>query len=96
MAECRQHDARGERSIPNVLFYADMDRSLFIREQKDNLENSRVGRHAFPPRNPALPEKPSKTLRIVETRVLAVGGMSRLAASEMSGRDRFAVALMGQ
>jgi len=100
MAECRQHDARGERSIPNVLFYADIDRSLFIREQKDNLENSRVGRHVFPQRNPALPEKPSKALewklRIIETRVLAVRGMSRLAASEMSGRDRFAVAFMGQ
>lgn len=100
MAECRQHDARGERSIPNVLFCADMDRSLFIWEQKDNLENGRVGRHAFPQRNPALPKKPRKTLawklRIVETRVLAVGGMSRLAASEMSGRDRFAVAFMGQ
>jgi hypothetical protein len=100
MAECRQHDARGECSISNVLFYADMDRSLFIREQKDNLENSRVRCHAFPQRNPALPEKPSKTLewklRIVEVRDLAVRGMSRLAASEMSGRDRFAVAVMGQ
>jgi hypothetical protein len=100
MAECRQHDTCGERSIPNVFFCADMDRSLFIREQKDNLENGWVGRHAFPQRNPALPEKPSKTLqwklRIVETRVLAVGGMSRLAASEMSGRNRFAVTFMGQ
>jgi len=88
MAECRQHHARSERSIPNVLFDADMDRSLFIREQKDNLEKSCVGRHAYPQRNPALPAKPSKTLEwglwIVETRVLAVRGMSRLAASEMA------------
>jgi hypothetical protein len=100
VAECRQHDARSERSIPNVLFDADLDRSLLIRKQKDNLENGRVGSHVFPQRNPARPEKPSKTLEgglgIVETRVLAVGGMPRLAASEMSRRDRFAVAFMGQ
>jgi hypothetical protein len=62
MAECRQHDARRECSIPNVLFDADMDRSLFIWEQKDNLENGWVGRHAFSQRNIALPGKPSKTL----------------------------------
>jgi DNA-binding transcriptional LysR family regulator len=38
----------------------------------------------------------TESLRIVEARILAVGGMSRLATAEVAGWNRFPIALMGQ
>ncbi|MGH9564523.1 MAG: hypothetical protein ACRD4I_00930 [Candidatus Angelobacter sp.] len=45
MAKGRQHNARGESGIPNMLFSPYLDALLSPRQQQDHIENIAIVRH---------------------------------------------------